>query len=253
MRIDVVTTCNAQMWEDFGARATKSFVKCWPSGVRLKFYNEDLPEDKFPIGCLVSPFPKWFLDWKAKYKNVPDANGRDRSKNRTNRQDYDFKRDCVRFAHKIGALVDVMESTPADLVIWMDADIVTRYEVTEEWLLSLFPDRSYIAWLDRAKTYPECGFFMLRTGHQAHSQFTHYLRYIYEHGDVFKLPQTHDSFVIEYLIRNGIRDGWIEPPVSLSGPVGYKSSDPFSYSALAAKMTHLKGKKKYEGGARAAE
>lgn len=242
MSYEVVTTCNYEQWKSHGKNCVKSFIRNWPPTIRMIFYNEDMDEDGFPIGTLVRDLPEWFIEFKAKFSGMKDAHGKDKTKNRATKAAYDFKRDCIRFSHKIAAIVDAAERSRADVLIWMDADIITDYPVSSAWLDCLFPQPAFIAWLDRIKTYPECGFFMLNLRHERTAMFIEYLKHVYVSGDVFELPQTHDSWVIEWLIKR-IN---VEPPVSLSGEVGRKSSDPFSHSPLATKMQHLKGKKKHE-------
>jgi hypothetical protein len=244
-KIEVVTTCNKAQYETHGRACVKSFIRHWPAAVRLRFYNEDMEIDDLPIGCLSRPLPEWFTTWKSKYRGMKDANGRDANKNRPNKRDYDFKRDCIRFGHKIGAFVDAAEKTEADILIWMDADIVTDRPVDYVWLASLFPQPAFIAWLDRVKTYPECGFFMVNMRHLSAKMFIGKLRDMYESGAVFDLPQTHDSFVIEFIIARMMKAFAIEAPVSLSGSAR-ASSDPFSFCRLSERMQHLKGKKKFE-------
>lgn len=244
-KIEVVTTCNKAQFETHGRACVKSFIRHWPVDIRLRFYNEDMGKDELPIGCLSRPFPEWFLKFKAKYSGIMDANGRDPKRNRPNKPDYDFKRDCIRFAHKVGAFVDAAEQCEAETLIWMDADIITDRPVDHVWLNSLFPQPAFIAWLDRVKTYPECGFFMVNMDHGSTSSFIRGLREIYESGNVFALPQTHDSFVIEFIIARMMKAHLIEAPVSLSRSAR-SSSDPFSFCPLAERMQHLKGKKKHE-------
>ena len=244
-KVEVITTCNAEQWENHGRACVKSFVRNWPANIRMVFYREDMADHDIPIGCLSRPFPEWFTRWKSKYSHVKDANGRDWKRNRPNKRDYDFKRDCIRFSHKVAAITDAAEKTDADFLIWMDADIVTDYPVSESWLLDLFPQPAFIAWLDRSRNYPECGFFMLNMKHLGARQFISRLRDIYESGTVFDLPQTHDSFVIEFIAARMVKAFTIESPVSLSGDAR-SSSDPFSFSPLAEKMQHLKGRKKFE-------
>lgn len=103
-----------------------------------------------------------------------------------------------------------------------------------------------MAWLDRARTYPECGFMVFDARHPNHMAVMFELRRIYESGDVFELEQTHDSFVIENVIHRMVATDHISDPHNLSGKVGHHTGDPFAMSALSRHMVHLKGRKKYE-------
>lgn len=247
MKIDVITSCNLEQWKIYGERMVSSFLKYWPDDIKLHFYNEDMPLDTFPDDVVVHPFPEWHGIFKRRHRDNQDAHGRDFRQNRPRCPDYDFRRDCVRFSHKVAALVQHAGHSSADLIVWMDADTVTTAMISEDWIKGLFPvPKGYIAWLDRRKSYPECGFFILRASHPAHGSFIERIRHLYQSDKVLGMSETHDSYVIEQVILGLMREDLILPPHSLSGPAGYQTGDPFSHSTLAARLKHLKGKKKYE-------
>lgn len=235
MKFRAVTTCNAEGWEQTGRRMAESFVQHW-QGVELTVYAEGFVPDV--DGVRVAQLPAWLDAFKARHRDNADAHGRERG-------DYNYRRDCVRFAHKVGAITDAAE-TRDGVLIWLDADTLSFDAVTEDWLASLLPHPAYISWLARPGTYPECGFLMLDTEAAHHSEVMARLTATYCTDRVLALPETHDSYVIQRVIERAAAGGWIWPPHNLSGPQS-RRGHPWLGSALATRLDHLKGKRKALG------
>jgi hypothetical protein len=216
----VVTTCNAEQWAQYGANMVDTFTDFWDKHVRLRIYAEGWGGNDLDAAA------PWLAKFKKLYK-APQFNGGE------NRRDY--RRDAVRFAHKVAAIGAAAETADCDVLIWCDADVVTHEPVTVEWLDSLFPKSADLAWLDRDRAYPECGFLMFRM--PAAKKLISTVIDAYREGAIFKLPETHDSYVWQnYVGRLGIKTH------SLSGPEGRKHiGHPWCSSPLASKMDHLKG------------
>lgn len=222
----------------------ETFLKHWPTDARLIVYAEDFDVDV--PGCEQRALPRWFLKWKAERLTVPAFTGRDPRRNRRGRE-YDYRFDAVRFAHKVAAITAAAEWGDSRLLIWMDADVLTHAPVTAAWLNELHPaDCNYLAWLDRQRIYPECGFLMFRADHPAHEKFMNRLRRVYETDQVLQLPETHDSFVIQWLVQSCVREQLFPSPWSLSGSAR-TSHHPFVRSRLGECMDHAKGDRKRVG------
>lgn len=249
MNIIVVSTCNKDGWETTGRRMAETFSRFWPKAARLVVYAEGFDVD---VPCEQRPLPKWFETWKAERRRVPAYTGLDPRRNRRGRA-YDYRYDCVRFAHKIAAITSAGERMTDGLLVWMDADILTHAPVTEAWLEQLHPHKNnYLAWLDRQRIYPECGFLMFRADHPAHATFMHRLRYVYETDQALGLQETHDSFVIQWLVNASVRDRLFPVPHSLSG-LARRSHHPFVHSRLGECMDHAKGTGRKNAGRTPAE
>lgn len=235
VRYHVVTTTNARGWEETGRRMAQSFVERWPA--QLTVYAEDFVPDV--PGAAVAALPAWLDDFKEKWRNTPSANGQ-----RAGR--YTYTHDAVKFAHKVAALTDFAERFTDGVVIWLDADTFTHSDVTEAWLEKLFPEPAYVAWLDRMSSHPECGFVMFRASHPYHALFMARFRDMYTSGDIFKLPETHDSYVLQHLVTVKVANRKIPPPASLSGEAR-RTSHPAINGPLGAKIDHCKGPRKQNG------
>lgn len=259
MGIRLVTTCNTDGWRQYGHRMVETFVQHWPAAVTLDVYAEGFDVDIEAPNVVLRRLPDWHTAWKALHADHADAHGLDRARfgpiDRRKARDYSYRRDCVRFSHKIAALTDVAlnpkivnHAGATDWLIMIDADTVTHAPVTIEWLRSLIVDQAfYMAWLYRAGWYPECGFVVFNEKHGAHEWFMRLLRATYENGEVFGMPETHDSFVLKELVGSATRVGKFPTPVSLSGRTGERSTHPFVHSRLAERLDHAKGKFKAIG------
>lgn len=232
----VVTTCNAQGWEQTGRRMAESFLDRWQAP--LTVYAEDFTPD-LPVE--VRPLPEWLDAFKAKWSKVVAYNGQYRGR-------YDYRFDAVKFAHKVAALTDFGLSHDEGVMIWLDADTYTHADVDDAWLDSLLPPSAYMAWLDRRGSHPECGFLMFRCDHNYHSRFMEAFMNLYTTGNLFHLRETHDSFALQWLVQAKMLHGKIPQPASLSGDANWHH--PFVNGPLGARLDHLKGPRKDEGKSR---
>lgn len=236
--IKVVTTMSAAGWNQHGGRMVESFRKHWPTNVELIVYAEGFHVPGY-MGATTRKLPSWQEEFKIRHRWNRVANGQTPSR-------YDYRFDAVKFSHKVGAVVDAGLSQTDGIMIWLDADTFTHAPVTHEWLEDLFPEPSYIAWLDRLNHYPECGFVMFRCSHRSHRIAMEGFRGFYTSDGVLSLPQTHDSYVLQVLIERMFKAGDIEKPVSLSGD-GRKASHVLANSPLSDRIDHLKGDRKRIG------
>lgn len=236
MRFHVVTTTNAEGWDQTGRRMAQSFVERWTDEAHLTVYAEGFDVDV--EGISARRLPIWLDAFKEKWGGDPKHTG-------FRRQLYDYRFDAVKFAHKVAALTDFGCGLDDGVMIWLDADTFTHADVTPKWLDGLFPAPSYIAWLDRQNSHPECGFVMFRCSHKYHHQFMEAFRELYVSGSVLGLPETHDSFALQHLVGVKVWNRMIEPPVSLSGETRWHH--PFVSGPLGACLDHMKGPRKFKG------
>lgn len=224
-----ITTCSAEQWKKYGRAMAATFCRHWPDDVPLWFYTEEFdPGGELPVSRFIDLYDAapWLLEFKARHRDQR-YNGGPGGR--------DYRRDAVRFSHKVAAIGAAADDAECDVLIWMDADIVTHAQVTLEWLEGLFPTPATVAWLDRERTYPECGFLMFRMP-DARPVINEVVA-MYRAGALFQLPEWHDSYVIQHVVnKSGVA------VQSLSGPEGRKHiGHPFANSPVAACMDHLKG------------
>lgn len=244
--IKVVTTCSKPGFKAYGRQMIETFSQFWSPEIRLLHYVEGYNYFPQTANVELRELPPWFYAWKKNHDADLDAHGLDERRNPPGKhQQYWFKRDCVKFAHKIAALTDAA-ADDCDLLIWADADIITHAPITKKWLESLFPDEDrYMAWLNREGTYPECGWMMFRPGNPCHHDFMKLLREEYEQDHVFRRPETHDSYVIQQIVEQSIARGEFKQPFNLAGKQG--GLYVFHYSRLGECLDHAKGGRKKHG------
>lgn len=222
MNFLAVTTFNAEGLELYGRRMMETFSRFWPTEVELRVYSEG-----WGGGVdLISASP-WLKDFKERHKG---------------RAYRDFRWDAVCFSHKVAAVCAADSSADADVLIWIDGDVTTHGFIQETDLTALAPvGNEWIAWLNRAKMYPECGFYMLNRRHPRHTEMMKSFETMYSEDRLFGLPEFHDSFVLEQVVKQA----GVETK-SLSGS-GVNTSHPLVNGPLSRWLDHAKGPRKIAG------
>jgi hypothetical protein len=227
--ITAVTTCHAAGWTAYGERMAASWDARWP--IPLMVYAEGFSPPRIFRDLTTI---QWLADFKAKYPyKRPGA--------------YNYRFDAPRFAHKVAAIVDAAKHANAagfQWLIWADADTVTHTDVPQSAIDDWLPSgNEALSWLDRDNKYPECGFMIFNLRHPQVMGMLTKFRKLYTTGEVFKLAEWHDSFVLQHLVEKVYR----LKTRSLSGPTGRRTSHPFVNGPLGAYMDHMKGPRKEAG------
>lgn len=229
--IQVVTTMNAAGWQEYGQRMVQSYLEHWPDDIPLAVYSEGFVTHAVEDRDL----PKWQADFKERHRDNPDAHGHGQRK--------PYKRQAVRFSHKVGAICDAASRLgKGDWLIWLDADTFTHSRVTKEWLESLVSDPFMIALLQRKQKHSECGFMIWDMDHISTSIFFDTIQKWYDTDRIFNFPETHDSYIIDQVI-NSMHMAMVLPPshvINLSGPNNDRGHV-FVKSRLAECLDHRKG------------
>lgn len=238
--MNIVTTFSKQNYDEYARTMIDTFVKFWSPDIKLIVYlDQDIT---LPDRAEVREFPAWFPSWRARHSVEADARGRDPAKNRQGRE-YDFRRDCLRFSHKIAAITDAARHADNGPLAWMDADIVTFRPIDRDWLFrAIDPRPSWMSWIPRARPYPDCCFMTWDMATDHSRRFMHDLRAVYESDGVFSLKETHDSYVIEQVVKS------FPTPRSMCGHTAFNKHHPFPYIELGKRLDHLKGSSRKAAG-----
>lgn len=221
MKFLAVSTFNADGLDLYGLKMMETFHLHWPAEVELRVYSEGWEGDVDLLDA--SP---WLSDFKARHKDKPTR---------------DYRMDAVRFSHKVAAVCHAARED-VDVLIWLDGDVVTHAPVTVKDLESLAPKGGeWIAWLDRHKSYPECGLYMLNCRHASHLAMIDAFESMYTDGHLFGLSEWHDSYVLEQVVRSASMT-----TKSLSGP-GRFTNHPMINGPLGTWFDHCKGRRKQAG------
>jgi hypothetical protein len=227
MKFAAVSTFNGEGLELYGRRMMETFASHWPASVPLTVYSEGWTEECPANRVELITASPWLADFKKRHAG---------------RVFRDYRWDAVRFSHKVAAVCHAALSTDADVLIWIDGDVVTHSPISEAELEGLAPTgREWIAWLDRDKVYPECGFYMMNCRHLMHREVIAWLQAYYAEDLLFRLPEWHDSYVLEHIVKNSEVGR-----KSLSGE-GRKTSHPLVNGPLSKFFDHAKGNRKKSG------
>jgi len=236
----VVTSCSPAGWELYGLRMAETFCTYWPSTVPLSLYAEGFAPPPW-INADVRSLPAWQEAFKERHHGTRAAHGM------AGGRGYNFKFDAVKFSHKVGAVVDVVERADCDVLIWIDGDTVFHSEVTPEFIEGLMPEDCALAWLDRVGNYPECGFYCLNLRHHALKSLILRWKALYTSDQIFDLSEWHDCYSLQQCVEAaGV------PVHSLSGEARNTSHVAIN-SQIGSILDHTKGGRKTEGRSRASD
>jgi hypothetical protein len=250
----VVTTFHAKGYDQYAQKFIQTFLKAWPEEVMLYAYAEDcLVLEKSPNLTVrnLHVESQALMDFKNKWKNVPKANGdisNDpvRSKRRDARKG--FKWDAVRFSHKVYSVFHCAQHCDADILIWMDADMICHSPISIKQMDKLIPLEKDLCFLGREGKFSECGLYSMNLQTKNIHKFLERFQQMYDQAEqgIFTLDEWHDSFVFD-AVRTSMQLNELNWTAGLIKGEGH----PLINGPWGAYLDHLKGERKSEGKSRA--
>lgn len=235
LSIAVITTFPNHSWEIYSKIMLKNFVAYWPKEVPIMAQLDDdlLERDVRKIlrnqDGAVFGWTKEHADFVERNKSKDDPNN--------------YRKQAVRFCHKIFAVKFAMEAAKkareakADdaprYLVWMDADVITTKPVSFEDLAACMPRiGDAVAYLGRKDwDHSECGWlvFDLENGGDAviDNIYGMYLR-----DEIFEYQQWHDSFIWDSCLVNVAKTNLTD---------GKPGMEIWKNSPMAKFSTHHKG------------
>ena len=251
MKISVVTSFNREGYEDYGRRCIESLHQFWPTEVALYVISEDIID----LPPHIKDTRKFYYlnlyhsstaahDFHIMHVGDPKAHGRDRlaAKARYNRHwktGYNFRKDAYKFSKKVFAIDVAAKHAGSGLLIWLDADTLTFKDIPISFLQDFMPNNFDLACLERRGYHSECGFVIYNLNRPTTKNFISKFVNLYYTGDVFTLPEWHDSWVFDWLRKKLLVSTFSIPHTDMAHP--------FNYSKLGEYMDHMKGDRKYTG------
>lgn len=259
MKIAVVTTFHPEGLKVYAQRMIDSFCENWPNDVTLYLY----PEKCNPIVRQHNRTRLFWLDdvedltkFKQRWKDVPKANGdvsADPIRGRRKDAKKDFKWNAIRFSNKVYAVYHCAKNTDADMLLWMDADMVCHSPISMEEILRLCPSDKDLCYLGRNGKYSECGLYALNLRSEATWKFLDTFKRYYDDAEngIFTLDEWHDSFVFD-AIRKSLPLKELNWSQSLGDLRPHKGNSlgeghPLINCDWGAYLDHLKGDRKDYG------
>ncbi len=233
MRIVVCSGFSPAGYQQYGKEFLSSFDRFWPKEVELLVYCEE--EVEVPRNGFMKLSSCWGVDdFIRKYNDNPEANGRkqtDRTINwkpKDTMKGYSYKYDAVKFSRQ--CFIPEHASFEAqllddDILVWLDADVMTFKKVPERFIQSLLGDND-LCYLGRTNNHSEIGFWAVKMGRYTR-KFLRTFAHVYRSSDVFNFDEWHSAFIfdkckeavapnlkIKNLTPNGSGHVWFQSPLA---------------------------------------
>lgn len=254
MKYTVVTTFNRSGYDTYGRRMIQTFLQNWPKEVELWVYAEqcevDVSAPNLKVLDIEQACPE-LVKFKQRWAKVPYANGDVSSIARlASRPDAgkSFKWDAIRFSHKVYSIEHCSKNCNADILLWMDADMVCHSSITLMDLFQMCPPAKDICFLGRGKKFTECGLYSLKLRNNSVKKFIGDFVGMYQNAEqgIFKLDEWHDSFVFDSVRRRHRLN-----ELDWTGAVFKGEGHPLINSEWGRWLDHLKGDRKTLGRSKA--
>lgn len=205
MTISVVTTFHKAGYDLYGRRMIETFLKNWPSEVKLYVYAEDCEVTETAPNLIVKDLHQAspeLVAFKEQWKNVPKANGdvsADPVRSRRKDSGKGFKWHAVRFAHKVYSIFSCAKECGTNTLMWMDADTICHSPITMENLEHMIPKNKELCYLGRKGKYSECGLYAMNLKCSLVQDFLKEFQRVYDEAEngIFQMDEWHDSFVFD--------------------------------------------------------
>lgn len=246
----IVTTFHAKGYDQYAQKFIQTFLDTWPKDITLYAYAEDCQVLETAPNLVVRDLHQSspdLVNFKNKWKDVPKANG-DVSQDpvRSKRRDAGkgFKWDAVRFAHKVYSIFHCAKNCDADILFWMDADMVCHTPITIADIDSLVPLDKDLCFLGREGKFSECGLYSMNLKNKMTQLFLDRFQDYYDQAEqgIFTLDEWHDSFVFDE-VRRSFQLNELNWSAGLIKGEGH----PLINSKWGSWLDHLKGKRKEYG------
>lgn len=252
-KISVVTTFNRRGLTEYAQKMIDTYMENWPKEIKLWLYPEDCnPRLKEHYHERIEMFDmntsvKDLVKFKEKWGKVPFANGdvsRDPVRSKRKDSGKGFKWDAVRFAHKVYSIFHCAKHTDADIVMWMDADMLCHSPITYDEVLNMIPNHVDICYVGRERKWPECGLYTINLRSNGGKRFLEKFEWVYQNAEagIFQMDEWHDSFVFEQVRRQ------VQPEChNWAAGLVVGEGHPLINSEWGKYLDHLKGGRKRLG------
>lgn len=254
-KIAVVTTFHDTGYDQYASRMIDTYLENWPNDIDLHAYAQDcVVKQSAPnlvthdllgsIPELAAFRDRWGSDPKARGQVAQGPVGR---KGKT--PGIGFRWDAIRFSHKVYAVCHAAKTQDLDIVFWMDADMVCHSPITREFIESMIPESTGVAFLGRRKKFTETGLYALNIAQAPTRELVDLMQHCYDDAehDLFALAEWHDCWVFDRkreIIQKKYPD-WKQ--LSWSETLDLGEGHPLINTAWGEYLDHLKGDRKKLG------
>jgi len=231
----LITSFNEEGYKLYAKDMLKSFKKFWNKDVELEAWYHDckLPADIPRASNII-------------YKNLNDVKDMINYRKNMARYDgtlggtveYDWRRDAIKWCHKVYAMTETARMSSSKWLIWLDADTVTHKPVPKKFLNELCKKEIDILHLGRtAIDYSETSFVGFNLLSVMAQEFLEDMRGCYNMGETIAYREWHDGFIFERLLKIHMAHGLVAHNLTPS----VRGLDVFNQSSLNNYLQHFKG------------
>lgn len=228
-------------YKEYGEQFLETFHRYWPRTVELVVFTEAYVE--MPRGSCRSLWEcRGAAQFIARHRENPERCGTKQHakwKPRYIGRPYNFRFDAVKFSKQCfipEAAAEGMED--GDILVWLDADVVTFANVPDGVVESLLGDAD-IVFLGRQGTHSEIGFWAVRLNYRTR-EFLAMFADTWRSDKVFELDEWHSAFVFDWCRRH---TSMIQLNMTPQG-----RGHVFTESPLQFWLDHLKGDRRKQLG-----
>lgn len=260
-RVAFVTTCNAEGYDRYGRKMIESCDRHLPRDVALWVYAEgftpEIPSERVIAIDLLQTCPELVV-FKERHRNNPLARGERRRGvrpfvrvkwNRVNSRlpkvklkwinwGIGYRWDAVRFSHKCFTIFDAAKRCGADVLCWLDADVLVFQDIPPNFIDGLVPEDRLLGFLKRPGC-SECGLVAYNLRHPAIESFFTAFKSLYTNDTLFREREYHDSWLFDVVRRRFEKRG--HKTHDIAGGLGVRAGHVFINSPLGRYMDHMKG------------
>ena len=253
MKYAVVTTFHTSGYQKYASRMIDTFLQNWPAEIDLLVYPEDCAVTQtapnLTIRDLHTSSPE-LVAFKQRWGNDPRARGQVATgpiDHKGKAPGLGFRWDAIRFSHKIYSVCHAAKHTNADVLFWMDADMVCHTPITIDFISKQIPAEVGLAFLGREKKFTECGLYAMNLKNSTTQQWLKEFQLAYDSDRVMTMAEYNDCWVFDET-RKEIQAKYPDwKQLNWSKGLIRGEGHPLINTLWGAYLDHLKGKRKDSG------
>lgn len=252
-KFSVVTTFHPEGYTKYARRLIETFIQNWPKEVDLLAYPEDCVVAESAPNLVVRDLHQSspeLVAFKQQWGSDPRARGQvpfgplDRKGKQAG---IGFRWDAIRFSHKIYAVCHAAKNTDADVLFWMDADMVCHTPITLDFIESQIPENVGLAFLGRERKFTECGLYAINLRDPVTQRWLREFQLAYDSGRLMTMGEWNDCWVFDETRKEvqATNPEWRQ--LNWSAGLIKGEGHPLINTSWGIYLDHLKGKRKDYG------
>jgi hypothetical protein len=252
-KFSVVTTFHKAGYDKYAQKLIQTFIQNWPQQVDLLVYPEECTvvesAPNLHVRDLHASSPE-LVAFKTRWGNEPKARGlvaTGPSDKKGKQPGIGFRWDAIRFSHKIYAVCHAAKNTDADILFWMDADMICHTPITLDFIESQVPTSVGLAFLGREKKFTECGLYAINLRDLNTQKWLQEFQLAYDSGRLFEMSEWNDCWVFDETRKEVQASNPSWQQLNWSAGLIKGEGHPLINTAWGAYLDHLKGNRKDYG------